>query len=644
MSSLTSIGVNKNKKSFAPTAVRRKERKPASTQPVEIQAQPPTLPATIGQPTHTTRSVPPITAAPTHTTSSIPPIVAAPSPSAILPKEEPLTQEELAINANSSQRKRPRPTVPVIEEPSHAAPRVAAAPSPIDAPSPMAPIERPDCRLDASAPLLKIERMTPDVRTKLNLGESSGQPTTQPAAQINTMKKDEDENRDEALLASDDEEIDIQNNTPEPITAPSPPPITPPPITPPPITPPVPKKQTAKRTQPRRAKTPKPAITNVPETSTGSRSSSRQAKVKATEAIASQPALLEDDSDDNEEAVIITAKPAKKNKGKGKPSTAITPGSSNRATPVSISIGVPSQTEQQQQDSYESCTTDSDEEIARLQGRRTKRAKRTGQMIRKPHKFAYRLVENMRTLDDITDDLNKIDNLDKPMSTFTKDVDGIVSKAFKEMETAREAKKKTEEAKKTMSPEELEALKKKEEAEEAEVARQKLLAKEKDDERRRREAENVLAESSNAVQVRLVNGEIVLDTDTLTVERTAPESSMAEGAMEVVEENSMTRRVNSATYGKRKASSKWDDAETQQFYECLSQFGTDFEMISIMMPGRTRNQIRLKYNREERLHPEKVTEYMISKRKPMDIDKYKEMAGIDTLEAVPEDFHEMQLG
>ena len=28
----------------------------------------------------------------------------------------------------------------------------------------------------------------------------------------------------------------------------------------------------------------------------------------------------------------------------------------------------------------------------------------------------------------------------------------------------------------------------------------------------------------------------------------------------------------------------------------------------------------------------------------VDVEKYKEMAGIDTLEAVPEDFHEMQLG
>lgn len=40
-------------------------------------------------------------------------------------------------------------------------------------------------------------------------------------------------------------------------------------------------------------------------------------------------------------------------------------------------------------------------------------------------------------------------------------------------------------------------------------------------------------------------------------------------------------------------------------------------MISKMMPGRTRNQIRLKFNREEKLCPEKVTEYLIQKRKPM---------------------------
>lgn len=49
----------------------------------------------------------------------------------------------------------------------------------------------------------------------------------------------------------------------------------------------------------------------------------------------------------------------------------------------------------------------------------------------------------------------------------------------------------------------------------------------------------------------------------------------------------------------------------------MSQFGTDFEMISMVMPGRTRAHIRAKFNREEKLAPKKITEYLITKRKPL---------------------------
>ncbi|CEI86529.1 hypothetical protein RMCBS344292_15348 [Rhizopus microsporus] len=113
--------------------------------------------------------------------------------------------------------------------------------------------------------------------------------------------------------------------------------------------------------------------------------------------------------------------------------------------------------------------------------------------------------------------------------------------------------------------------------------------------------------------------------------------------MEIVEESAMTRKVNSHTYGKRQPSSRWSAAETEAFYDLLSQFGTDFETISKAMPNRSRAQIRLKFNKEEKLHPEKITEYLITKRKPADLEKYKEIAGIEELEAVPDDFHEMQL-
>lgn len=72
---------------------------------------------------------------------------------------------------------------------------------------------------------------------------------------------------------------------------------------------------------------------------------------------------------------------------------------------------------------------------------------------------------------------------------------------------------------------------------------------------------------SNALQVRLVDGQIVLDTDSLTIERTQTDIDYGDGELEVVEENSLTRKVNSNTYGKRAASSRWSAAETEDFYD-----------------------------------------------------------------------------
>lgn len=72
---------------------------------------------------------------------------------------------------------------------------------------------------------------------------------------------------------------------------------------------------------------------------------------------------------------------------------------------------------------------------------------------------------------------------------------------------------------------------------------------------------------SNALQVRLINGQIVLDTDSLTIERTETDRDYGDGAMEIVEENSMSRKVNSQTYGKRQKSSRWNAIETELFYD-----------------------------------------------------------------------------
>jgi hypothetical protein len=548
-------------------------------------------------------------------------------PVSIDPKNELLTEEELAINAAVANRKRRRPS---DEQPIATSynPRVVKAPSPMSASSPIASIDKLDCNIEKKkrgTTFLKVEHMAPDAQKKMQSiteepQQSADKEATEdfvrirkesvaPKVDNNVPKIDlDDDQMDYAdLLASgEDDDVDVDGDI------------------------------HVERLMPVYIDVGSPVVHGEETESEPKRAMPRLSKtnsrLKATRYIAP-----ENDSDDNNEGDEDNeqrkSKPTSKKrkakllKGKDKAlvKKKLTSGKSSKkggATAISIGIGVPTassstsivptETAQISEEEEEFSDKDSDgNRIIRIRKKRNRGP-------RKQHKYAYRLVQNMRTLDDIANDPSPADNLEKPMSDFTKDIDGIVSKAFKEMEGLRSEAKKKDEERSKLTAEELDALKKKEAEEERIEKEKKDAAKARDEERRRKELDGqVLAESSNALQVRLVNGEIVLDADSLVVERTEGDVNYGDDPMEVVEENSMTKKVNSSTYGKRKQSSRWDELETALFYDCLSQFGTDFEMIANMMPGRTRNQVRTKFNREEKVCPEKVTEYMISKRKLM---------------------------
>lgn len=115
-----------------------------------------------------------------------------------------------------------------------------------------------------------------------------------------------------------------------------------------------------------------------------------------------------------------------------------------------------------------------------------------------------------------------------------------------------------------------------------------------------------------APQMRLVNGQLVLDEQSLQIDR-RERDALDEGPMEQVEESNLTRRVNSSTWSKRERTERWDDAETDRFYNSLSMFGTDFEMCSRMFPGRSRRQLKNKFIVEERRNAGRITLALKSK-------------------------------
>jgi transcription factor TFIIIB component B'' len=128
----------------------------------------------------------------------------------------------------------------------------------------------------------------------------------------------------------------------------------------------------------------------------------------------------------------------------------------------------------------------------------------------------------------------------------------------------------------------------------------------------------------SAPRMRLVNGKLVLDEASLQVDRHANAAALAE-PMEQVEESTLTRPVNAGTWGKREKTEPWGEESTDRFYNALRMFGTDFGMISKIFPGRSRRQIKLKFNKEERTDSKRVTEALSGPRQLMDIAKFSEL-------------------
>ncbi|KAI1819255.1 hypothetical protein F4861DRAFT_156392 [Xylaria intraflava] len=85
--------------------------------------------------------------------------------------------------------------------------------------------------------------------------------------------------------------------------------------------------------------------------------------------------------------------------------------------------------------------------------------------------------------------------------------------------------------------------------------------------------------------------------------------------------------VNSASFAKRvQTPGNWPEEDTEKFYRLLGMFGTDFETISRLFPGKNRRAIKLKFNKEERLNPHRINATMMvrgQKTVNIDIEEYK---------------------
>ncbi|KAI1641047.1 hypothetical protein F4809DRAFT_588560 [Biscogniauxia mediterranea] len=135
------------------------------------------------------------------------------------------------------------------------------------------------------------------------------------------------------------------------------------------------------------------------------------------------------------------------------------------------------------------------------------------------------------------------------------------------------------------------------------------------------------AASGQGVGYEVIDGQIIINSQSLVVDRHAAHRDMS--SMETVEEDDFTNLTTSSSYrreSRRTGPNIWDDEETEKFYRLLKMFGTDFETIAAMFPGRSRRAIKLKFNREEVLRPRRLNAAIMvrgEKKVGIDIDEYK---------------------
>ncbi|KAG0608012.1 hypothetical protein M758_8G071300 [Ceratodon purpureus] len=118
-------------------------------------------------------------------------------------------------------------------------------------------------------------------------------------------------------------------------------------------------------------------------------------------------------------------------------------------------------------------------------------------------------------------------------------------------------------------------------------------------------AQNTPAPAVLTPQVQIVNGRIVINQQSLVVGAQASTREDTETYRRVEEDRP---KLNYNSYSNRTPVERWKAEDTDLFYKALQQFGTDFELIQNLFPGRTRRQVKAKFKNEEKLNPVRLAD------------------------------------
>jgi hypothetical protein len=135
-------------------------------------------------------------------------------------------------------------------------------------------------------------------------------------------------------------------------------------------------------------------------------------------------------------------------------------------------------------------------------------------------------------------------------------------------------------------------------------------------------------------QVELVNGNIVLKESSLVMPDPAGDeeeyddviNSAAEGGAGGAAGGGPQKPATYNSFLKRKSGSRWGVEETWLFYKALRQCGTEFSLMQSFFPGRTRKQLKQKFIKEEREHPELVRR-TLDHSTPLEMEPFRAQFG-----------------
>merc|ERR1719318_1397627 len=117
-----------------------------------------------------------------------------------------------------------------------------------------------------------------------------------------------------------------------------------------------------------------------------------------------------------------------------------------------------------------------------------------------------------------------------------------------------------------------------------------------------------------------LNGEIILDESSLQLETT--EQKKAKDLLQkspVVFENNKTS-TNYGTWSKKRRHSDWSERETLRFYRALSVVGSDFSMMESIFKNRTRQELKLKFKKEEKMNNKMIDKCLRERGMYTDLD------------------------